>query len=84
MFTNTHCWYKILITEKNFKNLKRICFYLYLLWGMYICDVTDQKPGACHHLSFATNAILSNFIEKIKFFVQFYIFVPNYSEGSYF
>ena len=43
-----------------------------------------SKPGACRHLSFATNAVLSNFIEKINFFEQFYIFAPNYSEGSYF
>ena len=40
-----------------------------------------SKPGACHHLSFTINPVLSNFIGKIHFFEQFHIFVPNYSEG---
>ena len=43
-----------------------------------------SKPGACRHFLFATNPVLSNFIRKIIYFVQFHIFAPNYSEGSYF
>ena len=43
-----------------------------------------SKPGACHHLSFATNPVLSNFIGKLIFFTQFDILVPNYSQGGYF
>ena len=41
------------------------------------------KPGACRHLSFATN-VLSNFIFEIIFLMQFNILVPNYSEVGYF
>ena len=50
------------------------------------CDVTGQKfkPGTCRHLSFATNPVLSNFIGKINFFVQFHIFAPNCSETIFF
>ena len=43
-----------------------------------------SKPGACRHLSFATNPVLSNFKCKINFLIQFDILVPNYSEGGYF
>ena len=35
-------------------------------------------------MSFFTNPVLGNFIGKKKFFVQFHIFLPNYSGGGYF
>ena len=34
------------------------------------------------HLSYATNPVLSNFIAKLNFFIQFDISVPNYSGGD--
>ena len=34
-----------------------------------------SKPGACCHLSFATNPVLSYFM-KNKIFVEFHILVP--------
>ena len=40
-----------------------------------------SKPGACRHLSFATNPGES--YKKIMFFIPFDILVPNYSEGGY-
>ena len=43
-----------------------------------------SKPGACCHLSFAINPVLSNVIGKIKFFIQLDILVLNYSEGGHF
>ena len=47
----------------------------------HICDVTGQNQSP---LVTCTNTVLSNFIGKITFFVQFHILVPNYSDGSYF
>ena len=47
---------------------------------MLYSDVTGQKPDACRHLAFATNRVLSNFTGKIKIFVHFHIFSPNFSE----
>ena len=50
-------------------------------YGQYGYNVAGQKQAL---VSFATNPVLSSFIGKIIFFVQFDILVSKYSEGGYF
>ena len=53
------------------------CIACFTLIYMY----NSSKPGACRPLSFATNPVLRSFTRK-KFFIQFVILVPHYSEEA--